>query len=204
MKVQVLQVSLQVMLWDQAVSEEVLSTILMEVEGILNSKPLGYSSSDLADLDPVTPNLLLMGRHNASLPQAAYGSSDLLGHRCWRHSQVLADRFWSQYTRQYLPNLQHRQKWRTLSVGLAADQVVMVVDPQVPRELWPTGKVTKVHPSNDGTVHSVDVNIKGTVYTPVTKPVPPPKMPKDNVDTKDNSRDLHFFYTFMNECGGGC
>lgn len=60
--------SLQVVLGDQIVSEEVLSTVLAEVEGILYSKPLGYVSSDVADADPITPNLLLMGRRDASLP----------------------------------------------------------------------------------------------------------------------------------------
>jgi len=38
------------------------------VEGILNSKPLGYASSEISDADPVTPNLLLMGRRDAFLP----------------------------------------------------------------------------------------------------------------------------------------
>ncbi|KAE8278093.1 hypothetical protein D5F01_LYC23850 [Larimichthys crocea] len=184
-EVKSVKASLQVVLRDQVVSEEVLSTVLMEVEGILNSKPLGYSSSDLADPDPVTPNLLLMGRRDASLPQAAYGSSELLGRRRWRHSQVLADRFWSQFTRQYLPDLQRRQKWRTPTVDLAVDQVVMVVDSQLPRALWPIGKVTKVHPSDDGTVRSADVNIKGAVYTrPVTKLVLLPKMPEDDMDIR--------------------
>ncbi|KAJ8341930.1 hypothetical protein SKAU_G00342210 [Synaphobranchus kaupii] len=44
----------------QPVTEEVLWTVLLEVEWILNSKPLGYISSSLTDLDPVTPNVLLM------------------------------------------------------------------------------------------------------------------------------------------------
>lgn len=51
----------------------------MEVESILNAKPLGYVSSDVADLDPVTPNLLLMGRRDASLPQVLYDSNNLFG-----------------------------------------------------------------------------------------------------------------------------
>lgn len=170
------------MLRDQ---KEVLSTVLVEVEGILNSKSLGYSSSDLVNPDPVIPNLLLMGQHDASLPKAACGSSEPLGHCRWRHSQVLADWFWSQFTRQYLPNLQRRQKWRTPTVDLVVDQVVMVVDPQLPRALWPIGKVVKVHPSDDGTVRLADVNIRGTVYTrPATKLVPLPKMPEDGVDAR--------------------
>lgn len=43
------------------VGAQVLLTVLLEVEAIINSKPLGYVSSDIADIDPVTPNSLLMG-----------------------------------------------------------------------------------------------------------------------------------------------
>lgn len=52
----------------QTVPEEVLRTVLIEAEGILNSKPLGYVSTDVTDADPVTPNLLLMGRLDPLAP----------------------------------------------------------------------------------------------------------------------------------------
>lgn len=51
--------ALQVTLGAQSVTEEVLRTVLIEIEGILNSKPLGYVSSDIGDPDPVTPNSLV-------------------------------------------------------------------------------------------------------------------------------------------------
>ncbi len=95
----------------QSVPEAVLLTVLLEVEAILNSKPLGYVSSDVADTDPVTPNSLLMGRPDGSLPQVIYPESELLSRRPRRHSQVLADNFWSRFIRNYLPGLQTRQKW---------------------------------------------------------------------------------------------
>ncbi len=42
----------------QPVTEEILRTVLLEVEAILNTKPLGYTSSSIADLDAMTPNML--------------------------------------------------------------------------------------------------------------------------------------------------
>ncbi|XP_034559382.1 uncharacterized protein LOC117827042 isoform X1 [Notolabrus celidotus] len=45
-------------------------------EGIFNSKPSGYASSDIADPDPITPNLLLTGRRDPSLPQAVYADTN--------------------------------------------------------------------------------------------------------------------------------
>ncbi|XP_019204872.1 uncharacterized protein LOC109196100 [Oreochromis niloticus] len=80
--------ALQVILKNQIVTEEVLCTALLEVEGILNAKPLGYASSDIADPDPITPNLLLMGRRDASLPQVIYGPGHFITSRRWKQSQV--------------------------------------------------------------------------------------------------------------------
>ncbi len=47
--------ALYTVLGSQSLPEEVLMTVLLEVEAILNSKPLDYVSSDVADADPVTP-----------------------------------------------------------------------------------------------------------------------------------------------------
>ncbi|TWW59233.1 hypothetical protein D4764_06G0007630 [Takifugu flavidus] len=96
--------ALQVVIGAQAVPEDVLLTVLIEVEGILNAKPLG-SSSDVADPDPVTPSMLLIGRPDASLPQVSY-VPDALTRRRWRQSQMIADHFWSRFIKGYLPTLQ--------------------------------------------------------------------------------------------------
>lgn len=133
-----------------------LRTVLIEIEGILNSKPLGYSSSDVADPDPITPNCLLMGRWDASLPQVFYESPEILGRR-WYHSLVLADHFWKHFLKHYLPGLQARQKWRTDSVDLQVGDIVMIIDNQLPHAFWPVGKVTQVFPGADSRVRSAEV-----------------------------------------------
>ncbi|KAL7841401.1 hypothetical protein SRHO_G00250920 [Serrasalmus rhombeus] len=135
---------------EQPVQEEILQTVLLEVESILNSRPLGYVSSDIADTDPVTHNLLLMGRLDSALPQVIYPQSVKFSQRKWRHAQVLADQFWSAFIRHYLPSLQARVKWFKSSPGIPVGVVVLVVDPQQPRVQWPIGKIVKVHPSRDG------------------------------------------------------
>ena len=66
LEIKSVKMALYVALGKQPTTEAVLYTVLVEVECILNSKPLGYVSSDLADPDPVTPNMLLMGRPNSS------------------------------------------------------------------------------------------------------------------------------------------
>ncbi|XP_073771200.1 uncharacterized protein [Danio rerio] len=85
--------ALQVAVGTQPLPEDVLHTILVEVEGIIDSKPLGYVSADIADPDPITPNMLLMGRRDAFLPQAVY-APETIGRRRWRHCQNIIEHFW--------------------------------------------------------------------------------------------------------------
>lgn len=170
----------------QTVAEEVLHTVLTEVEGILNSKPLGYVSSDASDLDPVTPIVLLMWRPDGSLPQVVYPGNELISHRRWRHSQVLADHFWARFIRLYVPSLQVHQKWQASPADLVQDSVVMIADPQLPRALWPIGRVIKTHLSPDGHIRSADVKVRERVYTrPVARLVVLPALPSG--DDKDES-----------------
>ncbi|KAK0132488.1 Gag-Pro-Pol polyprotein [Merluccius polli] len=174
-----IKIALQTTLGAQAVTEEVLRTVMIEIEGILNSKPLGYVSSDIADPDPVTPNLLLMGRHDSSLPLVTYPDSELRSRRQWRHSQILSDHFWAHFLRNYLPSLQPRQKWRTDNPDLQLNTVVLVLDPQLPRSLWPLGKVTSLHPGKDGRCRVADVQVGDKQYTrPVARLIPLPALPE--------------------------
>ncbi|XP_067674964.1 uncharacterized protein [Haliotis asinina] len=162
---------LKVALGDQSVTESVLQTVLVEVEGILKSKPLGYVSTDAKDVDPITPNILLMGRRDASLPQVVYPAHELLGRKRWRHSQVLADQFWKHFVKYYLPTLQVRQKWRGDKPNhnnLECNDVVMIADPQTVRSLWQVGRVCRTYPGDDGRVRSATVLVGDQE---VTRPV---------------------------------
>ncbi len=176
-----IKAALRVTIGAQTVTEEVLRTVLVEVEGVLNSKPLGYTSSDVADLDPITPFCFLIGRRDASLPQVVYQNSEILSRRRWRHSQLLADHFWRHFLKYYLPSLQARQKWRTDKRTLEIGDVVMIVDSQLPRALWPVGKVAQVFPGSDGRVRTANVNVKGRTYTRVVaRLIQLPALPEDD------------------------
>ncbi|KAF7655539.1 hypothetical protein LDENG_00054600 [Lucifuga dentata] len=187
-EVRAIKTALRVAIGGQIVTEEVLRTLLVEVEEMLNSKPIGYVSSDISDPDPVTPNLLLMGRLEAALPQVMFVNSDLLTRRCWRHSQILADHFWASFIKNYLPTLQSRHKWQTDVPNLAVDSVVMVVDPQLPRAQWPIGTVLHTLPSKDGRVRVPEVNIGGKTYVrPVSRLVTLPQVHDDSTGTSSTT-----------------
>lgn len=122
-----------------------------------------------------------MGRPDSSLPQVMYPATELIGRRRWRQSQVLTDHFWSSFMRHYLPNLQLRQKWHAESKPITVGSVVMLVDPQLPRALWLIGRVVRTFPGADGHVRSVEINVKGRLYTrPVAHLIPLPEISEDD------------------------
>ena len=54
--------ALNAVLWNQVLTDEVLQTTFAEVEWLMNSRPLTEVSSDVDDLNALTPNHFIIGR----------------------------------------------------------------------------------------------------------------------------------------------
>ena len=67
---------LKALLGQQLVTDEMLQTLMAEVAGILNSRPLTPVSSDPKDLEPLTLNHLLSLRSNPRLLVGSFGKED--------------------------------------------------------------------------------------------------------------------------------
>ncbi|XDV33821.1 hypothetical protein PO909_004089 [Leuciscus waleckii] len=93
--------------------------------------------------------------------------------------EILSDNFWSHFLRNDLPSLQSRPKWRTDNPNLQLNTVVLILDPQLPRSLWPVGKVISLHPGKDGRCRVADVQVGDKQYTrPVARLIPLPALPE--------------------------
>ena len=64
--------ALRVIVGQQTLSWNEMSTVFAKVECIVNSRPLGQPSNDANDLQPLTPNHLILGRATASAPQGPF------------------------------------------------------------------------------------------------------------------------------------
>lgn len=95
----------------QSLDEEELQTVLHE--SILNRRPLTKESTDLNDLEALTPNHLLLLKTQPCLPPDLFHKEDSYARHRWRQVQYISDLFWKRWIKEYLPQLQERQKWTT-------------------------------------------------------------------------------------------
>ena len=163
--------SLKVVVGRQTLTDEVLVTVFAEVEHMVNSRPLTYVSSDPADQEALTPNHFLLGGASRHLAPGLVGRRDMCSRRRWKQGQAVAEHWWKRWTKEYLPTLVQRSKWRQDQRNLQVGDLVLMADPNLSRGSWPLARVNRVFPAEDGRVRSAELRTaSGKLYTrPATK-----------------------------------
>ena len=157
-------------LGEQVLDDDGLQTLMCEVESTLNGRPLTRCSDQHEDLEPLTPNHLLLMKRKPNLPPGVFLETDNYCRRRWKQIQYLANLFLKRWTREYLPILQERQKWLDVKRNLKVGDVVLIVNSSAPRNSWPMGLVQETIPDGEGLVRQVKVKtFTNTLIRPVDK-----------------------------------
>lgn len=157
-------------LHQQKLDDDGLHTVICEVEAILNDRPITKLSDDPNDLEPLTPNHILLMKGKPSLPPGLFEHHDLYIRKRWRQVQYISDLFWKRWIREYLPLLQERQKWNEQRKNLKPGDIVIIMDPTAPRSSWPLARVLEAFQDKKKIVRSVRLQTKSSIIErPVTK-----------------------------------
>ncbi|KIH47286.1 integrase core domain protein, partial [Ancylostoma duodenale] len=171
--------SLYKSLGKEIVSLERLHTLLVEIEGTLNTRPLTYQEELWEDQPVIRPidfiqrdmvvTFPLEGLKDASEDPGYYPTEELLQLRtrkqaeyALRSSHELTERFWKIWREQYLGALRE-QHTRYLAGGRGSpqvptvDTVVLIADPNLPRNTWKLGRITEVKSNHEGIVREVEL-----------------------------------------------
>lgn len=141
-------------------------TLLFEISGLLNSRPLTYASSDPDDFRPITPKDFLAQPPVANVPAGQF--DDALPQERYRYVQRCTNLFWDLWIKLYLPTLITRKKWKQPVPNIEVDDVVLIADKNLPRGQWLTGRVKLIHPGHDKLVRVADVQTINGLYTRTT------------------------------------
>lgn len=161
---------------------EEMTTLLVQIEAILNSRPLTPISSDPSDLVALTPSHFLMGRTILLTPQVEEKEARNINTLKSRFQRIecLKTHFWSRFQREYVSELQKRNKWRRQDGDLRLEDMVLIKDDRLPPNRWLLGRITKLYPGADGISRVADVvTTSGTLRRAYNRLVPLPLLEQD-------------------------
>ena len=165
-------------------SYEELETILIEIEMVINSRPLTYLYEE-AD-EALTPSHLLIGRRLLSSTNnwedTEFVSSEKLNNR-YKYLRKILEHYRNRFFKEYLTEL-HQHHLYTRGKGnydeycrLLLGDVVLIKDDSLKQNFWSKGKVEKLIVGKDGEVRGALLKVINNdkvsyINRPVQKIVP--------------------------------
>ncbi|XP_018373216.1 PREDICTED: uncharacterized protein LOC108767714 [Trachymyrmex cornetzi] len=142
-----------------------MTTILPQIEAVLNSRPLTPVSDDPNDMRALTPGHFLIGENlQGYTEQELKGVPDNRLSR-WQRVEQVRQHLWSRWQKEYLNTCQQRGKWKTDSKETyQVGQLVMVKDAQSMPLRWTLARIMEVHPGTDDRVRVVTLLTEKGVY----------------------------------------
>lgn len=161
---------------EQILTYEEFNTVLVSIEAILNSRPLIEMSADPHDLSVLTPGHFLTLEPLTALPDPDLSHLSLGRLSRWQLLQRMHQHFWQRWHDEYLHSLMQRAKWTgDGGANLGIDKLVLIRDERLPPLKWRLGRVTDLHPGQDGVCRVASVRtLEGTFKRPVIKLCPLP------------------------------
>ena len=146
-----------------------LYTCLLEVENLVNQRPIGCIPNDPDVGSYLCPIDILLGRSLSHVPQGPIRETK---NPCFRVEfvQKIVDSFCKWWTRDVFPSLIPRKKWNAEKRNVQVGDFVIVQTPHAIRGNWNIGRSIDVYPGQDDKVRNVWVKTTAGVYDrPVTK-----------------------------------
>lgn len=151
-------------------------TLLVQIEAVLNSRPLSPLSNDPSDCTPLTPYHFLIGRPITTVPDPDFIQvpENRLSH--FQQIQRLQQHFWSRWSLEYVSELQQRTKWRSSHDKLKLGDLVVIKEDNLPPCKWLLGRIDTLQPGKDGISRVATIKTKrGLIKRPFAKICPLPK-----------------------------
>ena len=141
-----------------------LLTILVEIEGVINCRPLCYLYSDTFD-EVLTPSHLMTGRRLISvrqkLPTDISEESRVTLTNRLKYLRSLIGHYEKRWKCEYLTELRESQRSNNKIPAKQVDigDVVLISDDKIPRNQWRLGRVVELMKSKDGHIRGCKLRV---------------------------------------------
>ncbi|XP_024874730.1 uncharacterized protein LOC112456432 [Temnothorax curvispinosus] len=168
-------------LGESVLTYEDMNTLLIQIEAILNSRPLSPLTDDSDDLTALTPGHFLVGDSLSIVPEPSLENVKISQLSRWKRTRQMLDCFWSRWSKECLQRYLSIYKWNQTSSSIKEGSLVLVLDERYPPSKWPLGRITKTYPGQDGLIRVVSVRTQNSVLKrPIVKVCPLPILPNES------------------------
>jgi hypothetical protein len=161
---------------------EGLQTIIVEIEAVLNDRPITYVTSEADDPEPLTPSHLLYGRRVRRLPRLIVEVEELhdpnfdddseVRERA-RKQSIIIHSFWMRWRHEYLTSLREFHKTTGTNEQKVKQGDVVLVHDDGPRANWRLAVIENLVSANDGLIRSADIRTStGRTNRPIARLYP--------------------------------
>ena len=144
----------------KVLNDEELYTLFKKAQDLLNRRPISVNPTTDEEIRALTPNdFLKIGTKSSEwlLPATQTGCGLLKRHRLL---EKIVNEFWRTFMQSFIPTLHRASRWAQGSQPLKEGDVVVVLHLDNCPGRWPLGRITKVHPGQDGHIRSVDIETR--------------------------------------------
>ncbi|GFT36167.1 integrase catalytic domain-containing protein [Trichonephila clavipes] len=129
---------------------EEFETIIIQIEGILNSRPLVPLSDNINEYEFLTPGHFIIGRPISAIPERAI--LDISDNRLsrWQYTTKCVQTIWKRWENDYLNHLQQRNKWQFEKNNVAVGCLVLLKENDLPPCKWTMARILEVIYGTDG------------------------------------------------------
>ena len=187
----IIKAALRKTLKNAHLSYEELETVVIEIEAVINSRPLSYLQ-DHEILEPLTPSHLMYGRRLKTQMRncEARNSDEISPNKCVQYVNRLLEQYWKRFSTEYLTSLRERQLKGGNIPAVKINQVVLVKQKYMPRNSWNLGKVIRIICSPDGVPKGAEIRTgKGILKRPLHLLCPIEMHPDDDHSTQRSEND---------------
>ena len=176
------KMALKKVLGRSRVTLTVLETLVVEVEAILNDRPLTHISPDIDDAEPLTPANLLHGRRIMSLPYEVIEEQELSDPTFGNHTDVtrraqlqafLLEQFKSRWRHEYLTSLREYHRVSGNNTQKIKPGDIVLVHDDTPRITWKLAVIEELIMGKDGLVRAANIRTAhGRTNRPIARLIP--------------------------------
>ncbi|XP_071052972.1 uncharacterized protein [Onthophagus taurus] len=130
-------------------------TLSVQIEAILNSRPLTPLSTDPNDTTLSTPAHFLIGGKLTFPPDPGLSRNNEDRLSQFHRVQQIQQHFWTRWSKAYLSELQRYYDWFTGDANLRLGRLVSMKKDNLPTLKWLTGRIIELHCDKDGVARVV-------------------------------------------------